>query len=188
VRPVPISAAAIAPKVSCGGSRKRRPPPGNEELGRHGSCDADHANDVFATSQQKDPMKARDLTVADRMTRTPELIGSEQPVSAAYALMRSNEIRHLPVLNAGKLVGVVSLRDLHFIEAFRDVDLDSLRVEVAMGRDLYAVEPKTPLKQVASEMAERKLGSVVVIEGNEIVGVFTTLDALDTLVGVLADQ
>jgi CBS domain-containing protein len=37
-------------------------------------------------------------------------------------------------------------------------------------------------------MAERKLGSAVVVEGKRIVGVFTTVDALDTLVGILADS
>lgn len=131
-------------------------------------------------------MKPRDLTVADRMTRTPQLIGLEQPLSAAHVLMRTNGIRHLPVLHGGKLVGIVSLRDLHLVETFRDVNPDQVRVEEAMTQDVYAVEPKTPLKDVVSEMAERKLGSAVVIEGTKVVGVFTTTDALDTLAGVLA--
>ena len=131
-------------------------------------------------------MKSRDLTIADRMTRTPMLIGIEQTMSAAHDLMRSNGIRHLPVLHGGKLVGIVSLRDLHLVETFRDVDPDEIRVEEAMTQDVYAVEPKTPLKDVVSEMAQRKLGSAVVIDGSKVVGVFTTTDALDTLAGVLA--
>jgi acetoin utilization protein AcuB len=130
-------------------------------------------------------MKARDLTIADRMTRTPHLIGSEQPLSAAHELMRSNGIRHLPVLHGGKLIGIVSLRDLHLVETFRDVDPQEVRVEEAMTQDVYVVEPKTPLKEVVSEMAERKLGSAVVVEGPKVVGVFTTIDALDTLAGLL---
>ena len=133
-------------------------------------------------------MKARDLTIADCMTRTPQLIGIEQPMSAAHELMRSNGIRHLPVLHGGKLVGIVSLRDLHLVETFRDVDPECIRVEEAMTQDVYVVEPKTPLREVVSEMAERKLGSAVVVDGKTVVGVFTTIDALDTLAGVLAGQ
>jgi acetoin utilization protein AcuB len=131
-------------------------------------------------------MKPRALTIADRMTRTPQLIGIEQPLRTAHDLMRANGIRHLPVLHGGKLVGIVSLRDLHLVETFRDVNTEEVRVEEAMTQDVYAVEPKTPLKEVVSEMAERKLGSAVVVEGTKVVGVFTTTDALDTLAGVLA--
>jgi acetoin utilization protein AcuB len=133
-------------------------------------------------------MNIKELTIADRMTRTPLLIGVEQSLTAAHEVMRSNGIRHLPVLHGGKLVGMVSQRDLHMVEALRDVDPDDVTVEEAMTQDVYAVAPRTPLREVVSEMAERKLGSAVVVEGKRIVGVFTTVDALDTLVGILADS
>ena len=133
-------------------------------------------------------MNIRELTIADRMTRTPLLIGVEQSLTAAHEVMRSNGIRHLPVLHGGKLVGMVSQRDLHIVESLRDVSPDEVTVEEAMTQDVYAVPPRTPLREVVSEMAERKLGSAVVVEGSRIVGVFTTVDALDTLVGILADS
>jgi len=131
-------------------------------------------------------MKPRDITIAERMTRTPQVIGVEQSLTTAHNVMRSNGIRHLPVLHGGKLVGLVSQRDLHFVEALRDVNPDEVMVEEAMTQDVYAVPPRTPLREVVSEMAERKLGSAVIVEGQKIVGVFTTVDALDTLAGVLA--
>lgn len=131
-------------------------------------------------------MKHRELTISERMTRTPHLIGAEQSMTVAHELMRSNGIRHLPVLHGGKLVGLVSQHDLYLIESLRDVNPDEVRVEEAMTQDVYTVTPKTPLKDVVSEMAERKLGSAVVVEGSKIVGVFTTIDALDTLAGLLA--
>jgi acetoin utilization protein AcuB len=133
-------------------------------------------------------MNIKELTIADRMTRTPLLIGVEQSLTAAHEVMRSNGIRHLPVLHGGKLVGVVSQRDLHFVEALRGVDPDDVKVEEAMTQDVYAVPPRTPLKEVVNEMAERKLGSAVVVEGTRIVGVFTTIDALDALVGILSQH
>jgi acetoin utilization protein AcuB len=132
-------------------------------------------------------MNIRELTIADRMTRTPLLIGVEQSLTAAHEVMRSNGIRHLPVLHGGKLVGVVSQRDLHIVESLRDVSPDEVTVEEAMTQDVYAVPPRTPLREVVSEMAERKLGSAVVVEGTRIVGVFTIVDALDTLVGILSN-
>ena len=131
-------------------------------------------------------MKAREITIADRMTKTPQLIGVDQTMSTAYELMRSNGIRHLPVLYGGKLVGIVSSRDLNLVQTFGDVDPDRISVEEAMTQDVYAVEPKTPLREVVNEMAERKLGSAIVVEGTKVVGVFTTVDALDTLAVMLA--
>jgi len=129
----------------------------------------------------------RHLTIADRMTKTPHLIGAEQSLKTAHELMRTHQIRHLPVMHGGKLMGVLSLRDLHLVETLHDVDPETLRVEEAMTQDVYAVTPKTPLKEVVSEMAMRKLGSAVVIDGTKVVGVFTTVDALETLSEVLED-
>jgi acetoin utilization protein AcuB len=125
-------------------------------------------------------MKAQ-LTVGDRMTLSPHSIGRDQTLHTAHALLRKHGIRHLPVLNGGTLVGVLSLRDLHLVETLPDVDPARVRVDEAMSQDVYAVSPRTPLRDVVSEMAERKLGSAIVMEGESVVGVFTTIDALDTL-------
>jgi acetoin utilization protein AcuB len=130
-------------------------------------------------------MTARNPTIADRMTKTPHLIGAEQSLKTAHELMRAHQIRHLPVLHGGKLIGVLSERDLHLVETLRDVDPETVRVEEAMSQDVYAVPPKTLLREVVNEMAARKLGSAVVIDGLKVVGVFTTVDALETLSGML---
>lgn len=126
-------------------------------------------------------MTAKETSIAERMTRTPHLIGAEQPLRAAHDLMRAHEIRHLPVLHGGKLIGVLSVRDLHLVETLPGVDPDSVRVEEAMSQDVYAVPPRTPLKQVVSEMVTRKLGSAVVVDGTKVIGIFTTTDALELL-------
>ncbi|HEY3497394.1 MAG TPA: CBS domain-containing protein [Polyangiaceae bacterium] len=131
-------------------------------------------------------MTQKHPTIADRMTRTPHLVGMEQSMKVAHDLMREHHVRHLPVLHGGKLVGVVSQRDLHLVESLGDVDPERIRVEEAMSQDVYAVPPKTPLKEVVTEMAARKLGSAVVVDGTQVVGIFTTIDALDALAEVLA--
>jgi len=131
-------------------------------------------------------MTAKTVTIAERMSKTPHLIGAEQSLRTAQDLMRTHHIRHLPVLHGGKLIGVVSERDLRLVETLPDVDPSTVRVEEAMSQDIYVVSATTPLSDVVKEMATRKLGSAVVLEGTKVAGVFTTVDALDTLAGLLS--
>jgi acetoin utilization protein AcuB len=98
--------------------------------------------------------------------------------------MRAWGIRHLPVLEAGKLVGVLSQRDALFVETLRDVDPTKVPVEDAMSSDVYIVGPDAPLTEVAGEMADHKYGCAVVTDGPRIVGIFTTVDALRALIGI----
>ena len=113
------------------------------------------------------------------MTESPHSIGHDQPLAIAHELMRKHKIRHLPVLDAGKLVGIVTDRDLHLIETLKDVDPKKVLVEEAMTSDVYATTPEAPLHEVAAAMAERKLGCAVVLDPHhKVIGVFTTTDAL----------
>jgi acetoin utilization protein AcuB len=125
-------------------------------------------------------------TISDYMTKSPYRIGVEQPLSKAHEIMRKRKIRHLPVLHGGKLVGLVSLRDLHLVETLQGVDAEEVRVEEAMTQDVYCVAQNAPLREVVREMAKRKLGSAVVTNKTKIVGVFTTIDALRALEQSLA--
>ena len=122
------------------------------------------------------------------MTRTPQCIGQEQTLAHAHALMRMHHVRHLPVLDAGRLVGILSVGDLHFIETLRDVDPDDVLVTEAMTRAPYTVEPGAPLGEVADAMARHKYGSAVVVDHGHVVGVFTTVDALRALRALCADN
>jgi acetoin utilization protein AcuB len=124
---------------------------------------------------------SRDRTIAHFMTRSPHSIGKDQKLALAHRLMRTYRIRHLPVLQGGKLVGMVSQRDLYFLESIHGVDPETDTVEDAMSSDTYRVRPTDPLARVVKTMAEKKLGSAVVVEGAKVVGVFTTTDALRTL-------
>jgi acetoin utilization protein AcuB len=95
--------------------------------------------------------------------------------------MRSHKIRHLPVLEGGKLVGIVTERDLHLVETLRDVDPAKVTVEEAMSENVYAVQPDTALDVVAEALAEHKYGSAVVMQNAKVVGIFTTNDACRAL-------
>jgi acetoin utilization protein AcuB len=120
-------------------------------------------------------------TVLEFMTPSPYTIGDDQSLSRAHELMREHRIRHLPVLHGGKLVGVVSLGDLHLLETLGRFDLTGATVDEAMTPDPYVVTPDTPLQEVAAEMAEHKYGTAIVARGQRVVGIFTTTDALRAL-------
>jgi len=106
-------------------------------------------------------------------------------LSTAHSMMRKWKIRHLPVLGGGKVVGLLSLRDLHLVETLKDVDPTKVSVEDAMSPDPYMVSPDADLRTVAVEMATRKIGSALVVRGSKVLGIFTTVDALRALYELL---
>jgi acetoin utilization protein AcuB len=89
------------------------------------------------------------------------------------------------VLDGGKLVGILSQRDLFFTESLHDVDAMTVPVEDAMSTEVYVVAPEKPLGEVAARMVECKYGSAVVVRDGQVIGIFTTTDALRVLVGIV---
>jgi len=119
------------------------------------------------------------------MTRQPWTIERSATLNAAHQLMRSHAIRHLPVMDAGKLVGIVSERDLHLIETLRDADPDQVTVDDAMTEAVYVAAPTDEVSDVVDRMAAAKLGSAVVMHDLCVEGIFTSIDALQVLSHVL---
>lgn len=123
------------------------------------------------------------LPTIDRyMTTTPRTISPRDPLTRAHDIMRAHRIRHLPVILSGRLVGVVTMTDLHLMETLPGVDPGQVPVEDAMSEHVVTVEPDAPLYEVAEEMLEKRVGSVMVLEHGRLVGIFTTADALRALV------
>jgi acetoin utilization protein AcuB len=122
-----------------------------------------------------------EATIEKFMTASPYTIGQEQPLSVAHEMMRTHAIRHLPVLHGGRLVGILSQRDLHFIETLRDVDPEKVRVSEAMSTETYAIGPRSTVRKVAAEMAEHRYGAAVVLDKERVVGIFTTVDGMRLL-------
>lgn len=124
-------------------------------------------------------------TIQKFMTTSPHSIGVEQPLSKAHAVMRELAIRHLPVLHGGRLVGMLTDRDLHLVESLVGVDPTKVKVEEAMAPMVYSVGPDAPLDEVVSTMAEHKYGSAVVMQNEKVVGIFTTVDVCRALAELL---
>ena len=120
------------------------------------------------------------------MTRSVHTIGASLTLADAARLMKKHKIRHLPVLESGALVGVLSDRDVQVISSMSELDPTCILVEDAMSQAPWTVTPETPLVDVAQHMAETKIGSAVVMEHDKVVGVFTTTDGMRVLAEMLA--
>jgi acetoin utilization protein AcuB len=123
-------------------------------------------------------------SVKDYMTPVPHSITPEDSVVAARALMRRHSVRHLIVMKNGKLAGLVSERDLLSASEFAG-SRKRIRVAEVMAARPYTARFDEPLGQVARKMSQLKIGSAVIVEGTNVVGVLTTVDALRALADAL---
>jgi len=127
------------------------------------------------------------LLVRDSMTQEVVTVAPETTAVEALALCRGNRIRHLPVLQGGRLVGVISDRDLRAAtpalgDPARAEALDLIRVADEMARDVATARPEDPIEDAAMAMYERKIGCLPVVDGEDLVGIVTSSDVLRALV------
>jgi acetoin utilization protein AcuB len=122
-------------------------------------------------------------TIHQFMTPTPETIQADLTLAQARERMYRLGARHLPVVDGGGLVGILSERDITLAEALRG-DLERLAVREAMTIQPFTCGPDAHLGAVADEMARHKYGAAIVVDREHpvrVVGVFTTVDALRAL-------
>lgn len=118
--------------------------------------------------------------IKDYMTRSPRIVEARASIEEAQALMQDQALRHLPVLKDGKIVGILSDRDLAGVFGRRHAE--TLRVEEVMTPSPYFVDPDGDIQQIAQIMAANRLGSVLVKgPGEKLEGIFTTTNALELL-------
>lgn len=117
-------------------------------------------------------------TVRSVMTPAPEVIRAQADTSQALERMQTLKVRHLPVMDRDRLVGVLSERDLRGVRAFLDYARGELGPTVGelCSRDLLVVGPDDPLDEAATAMADRRVGAALVVDGTELVGIMTCVD------------
>ena len=114
-------------------------------------------------------------------------------VGAAFHIMREHEIRHLPVVERGRLVGIVSDRDLRQaleIERSEEGDrfyyaIQDVTVEETMARGPITVSPTTHVEHAAKLMLTHKIGCLPIEEEGKPVGIITNTDILELFVEIL---
>ncbi len=124
-------------------------------------------------------------TVQKFMTYVPKSIGYDQTIAQASEFMRKLHLRHLPVLKGGKLVGILTDRDINLVLGFKDVDATTMKVEEAFTPEPYFTTPTAPLNEVVAQMAEKKYGCALVVDNGQLVGIFTEIDAYKALAELL---
>jgi acetoin utilization protein AcuB len=100
--------------------------------------------------------------------------------------MNKYRIRHLPILVDGRVVGIVSDRDLRVALGLDAREREMIRAADIMKPDPVTVNSLEPIRKVAFEMSKFKIGSVLVNDDNDrFLGIFTVTDALNALIEIL---
>lgn len=108
------------------------------------------------------------------MTRQPWTVQLDDSVSVARRMLAEREIHHLPVLDGGKVVGMVTERDL-------SLAADRLGTVADVCMPVHIVDASTPLREVLDLMTSKRCDAVVVSSESEVEGIFTASDAVRVL-------
>lgn len=117
-------------------------------------------------------------TLATTMTPFPHSIDVNQPIADAMAMMEEHGFHHLPVTEENQLVGVLSERDIRFLDSpFSSASLnDELYVKDVYTSRAFVVDIHDSLEDVLQIMAEKHLGSTLVTKNGKLAGILTQID------------
>lgn len=127
------------------------------------------------------------IKVEDIMTRNPHTLEADDVLDLADDLMTMARIRHIPILERGILIGIVSQRDLFFSALVQALGLrqreqkdfmKTIRAREIMIRPVFTISPGASVKEAARLMADNKIGCLPVVKNKEFVGIVTETDIL----------
>ncbi len=135
--------------------------------------------------------------VSDWMIANPTTIGPDTPLIEAEWRMHADEIRHLPILDGGRLVGILTDRDVR--EAVpsgnRAVSVGELNylvanlvAENAMRSPVITAGPDESIEAAAARMLEHRISCLPVVDGGSLIGILTTTDLLQALLDRLGSD
>lgn len=129
------------------------------------------------------------MYVKTRMTTHPITVTSDTSVAAAYELLKEHKIRRLPVVDNGKLVGIVTERELQELTPSKATTLSvheinyllaKSKVKDAMSKDVVTTAPDDLLEEAAVLMRDNRVSALPVLEGDKVVGIITETDIFDS--------
>lgn len=125
------------------------------------------------------------MLVGERMSRPPVTIGPEMSIHDALALFKKERIRRAPVIKSGKLIGIVSEKDLLNASPSPATTLSvwemnyllsKLTVAEVMTKKVITVTEDTPIEEAARIMADNKIGGLPVVKDGRVIGIITETD------------
>jgi acetoin utilization protein AcuB len=125
------------------------------------------------------------MFVGERMSRPVISVSPETPITDALAMFKKEHIRRAPVMKDGKLVGIVSEKDLLNASPSSATTLSvwemnylisKVRVKNVMTKKVITVTRDTPIEEAARIMADKKIGGLPVVDGERVVGMITETD------------
>lgn len=123
------------------------------------------------------------MKVQDRMTANPVTVGADASVDQALGLMRKHGIRHLPVMDAKEVAGLVTDSDL--ATAWFPSLLEEVNVGDVMQSQPMVIGPDETVYQAARLIYHKKLTGLLVVEEGELLGILTLADLLELFIGLL---
>lgn len=133
------------------------------------------------------------MFVSDWMTRKVLTVAPDDFLSDAIALMQEKGIKHLPVVKAGKLAGILSDRDIKEYCPSKATALDiyelhyllaKTRIKDAMRTKVQTTAPDMPIEEAAMQFLDRNIGCLPVLDGHRLVGIISDKDIYRALVDI----
>lgn len=141
----------------------------------------------MAAPSLKDIMpKTADLVIQKFMTPMPSFIGPDATLSQARKAMDDFGVRHLPIVEGMKIIGLVSDRDLKMALGILGENPRDIKLREIIRHEPYIVDPMAPLREVVDTMSKKQFGSALVAQNGKLVGIFTRYDACRALSHLLS--
>ena len=134
------------------------------------------------------------MFVGERMSRPVISVSPDTPLNDALHLMRTEHIRRVPVITHGKLIGIVSMKDLLNASPSNATTLSiwelnyllsKLTVEPIMTHTVLTLTEDTPIEEAARVMADQRVGGLPVMRGGDVVGIITETDLFKILLELM---
>ena len=136
------------------------------------------------------------MKVRDRMSENVRTVGMDTNINEAFSLMKENNIRRLPVVEKGKVTGIITLSDLNQAAPSSATTLSIHELNYLLAKttikdilpkkqQLITIGPNNYIETAAKVMRKNRISGLPVIENNQLVGIVTETDIFDAFIDIL---
>jgi acetoin utilization protein AcuB len=126
------------------------------------------------------------MFVSDWMTRKVISVGVDDSIEDLYNIMLKNRINHLPVVEEGRLIGIITISDIRQALVSLQFDRTKSKVRDFMVKDVTTVTEYETLEDALMIIYQKKVGSLPVVQNNnELVGIITRHDIIKAFIKII---